>query len=333
MQNLKNAYVLDACIWPENGRFKGMTEDYKESLMDACFLTLDGTDFRTGVECLGEVSKLTDDPTEKIKIARTYDDLMRNKAEGYKSLILYFQDPAPLENKIHVAKAFYEMGVRVIQMSYNKGGYIGGGCVEGGDYGLTDFGKSLVKEFNNIGMLIDLSHCGPKVVSDVLELSEKPVTIGHTCCKAVADSPRNKTDEQLKRLKENGGVVGLTPWAPICWKRKENVPPTIEDYLDHVCHAVEIVGIDHVGFASDNNLDHASDIAGIQWQGALFDLITGVYNKNVGTDPKERHALGFTGVLDIQNLVDGMRRRGFNNEEIEKFLGGNFLRVIKEVWK
>lgn len=93
------------------------------------------------------------------------------------------------------------------------------------------------------------------------------------------------------------------------------------------------MGIDHVGFASDNNLDHASDIAGIQWQGALFDLIAGVYNKNVGTDPKERHALGFTGVLDIQNLVDGMRRRGFNNEEIEKFLGGNFLRVIKEVWK
>ena len=116
-------------------------------------------------------------------------------------------------------------------MSYNKGGYIGGGCVEGGDYGLTDFGKTLVKEFNKIGMLIDLSHCGPKVVADVLELSEKPVTIGHTCSKVLADNPRNKTDEQMKRLKENGGVIGMTPWAPICWKRKENVPPTIEDYL------------------------------------------------------------------------------------------------------
>ena len=258
---------------------------------------------------------------------------MKNKADGYKSLILYFQDPAPLENKLYVAKAFYEMGVRVIQMSYNKGGYIGGGCVEGGDYGLTDFGKALVKEFNQMGMLIDLSHCGPKVVEDVLSLSEKPVTIGHTCCKALADNPRNKTDEQMKMLKENGGVIGMTPWAPICWKRKENVPPTIEDYLDHVCHAVEIAGIDHVGFASDNNLDHNSDLAGISSQGSLYDLVVGGYNKNVGTDPKERHALGFTGALDVQNIVDGMRRRGFNNEEIEKFLGGNFLRVIKEVWK
>ena len=106
MKNLKNAYVLDACIWPENGRFKGMSEDYKESLLDACFLTLDGTDFRTGVECLGQVSELTDDPAERIRIARTYDDLMKNKADGYKSLILYFQDPATLENKLYVAKAF-----------------------------------------------------------------------------------------------------------------------------------------------------------------------------------------------------------------------------------
>lgn len=333
MQQLKNMYVVDACIWPENGRFTGMSEDYKNSHLDACFLTLDGTDFRTGVEWLGHVSRLTQDPAEKIRIARTVEDLTENKAEGYKSLILYFQDPAPLENKVDVARAFYEMGVRVIQMSYNKGGYIGAGCVEGAGYGLTDFGKTLVKEFNKMGMLIDLSHCGPGVVEDVLNLSEKPVTIGHTCCKALADNPRNKTDEQLRKLKENGGVVGMTPWAPICWKRKENVPPTIEDFLDHVCHAADIVGIDHVGFASDNNLDHNKDLSGISSQGSLYDLVVGGYNKNVSQDPNERHAIGFTGALDLQNIIDGMRRRGFNNEEIEKFLGGNFMRVFKEVWK
>ncbi|MBQ6899908.1 MAG: membrane dipeptidase [Firmicutes bacterium] len=333
MKELKNAYVLDACIWPENGRFTGMSQDYKDSLLDACFLTLDGDSFRSGVECLGNVSLLSQDPAEKFRIARTYDDLMQNKKDGVKSMILYFQDPAPLENKSNLAKAFYEMGVRVIQMSYNKGGFIGAGCVEGAGYGLTDFGKRLVKEFNDMGMLIDLSHCGPNVVKDALMLTEKPVTIGHTCCKALADNPRNKTDEQIKALAEVGGVLGLTPWAPICWKRKENVPPTIEDYLDHVCHAVDLVGIDHVGFASDNNLDHNKDLAGISSQGSLYDLVVGGYNKNVSTDPNERHAIGFTGALDVQNLVDAMRKRGFNNEEIEKFLGGNFLRVFREVWK
>lgn len=333
MKKLNNAFVLDACIWPESGNFSGMSQDYKDSYLDACFLTLNGDSFRDGVESLGRTSLLTSDPKEKIKIARSYDDLMQNKKDGYKSLILYFQDPAPLENKLNLVRAFYEMGVRVVQMSYNKGGFIGAGCVESAGYGLTDFGKILVKEFNNMGMLIDMSHCGPKVVDDVLSLTQKPVTIGHTCCKAIADNPRNKTDEQLKHLKEVGGVVGITPWAPICWKRKENTPPTIEDYLDHVCHAVDLIGIDHVGFASDNNLDHNKDLSGIDSQGALYDLVVGGYNKNVSTDPKERHAIGFTGALDVQNLIDAMRKRGFNDEEIEKFLGGNFLRVIKEVWK
>lgn len=333
MKDLKNAYVLDACIWPESGDFKGLSDDYKTSKLDACFLTLNGDSFRDGVLHLGKTARIASDPNEKIRIARTYGELMKNKEDGVKSMILYFQDPAPLENKMDLAWAFYEMGFRVIQMSYNKGGFVGGGCIEGADYGLTDFGKALVKEFNKMGMLIDLSHCGPKVVADALELTEKPVTIGHTCCKAVADNPRNKTDEQLKRLAEIGGVVGITPWAPICWKGKENVPPTIEDYLDHVCHAVDLIGIDHVGFASDNNLDHSKDEAGILWQGALFDMVAGAYNKNVSTDPNERHALGFSGSLDVQNLVDGMRKRGFHNDEIEKFLGGNFLRVIKEVWR
>ena len=333
MRKLKNAFVLDACIWPESGRFTGMSQDYKDSALDACFLTLDGDSFRTGVESLGTVSLLTQNPKEKIRVARTFGDFEKNKKDGFKSLILYFQDPAPLENKPNIAAAFYEMGVRVIQMSYNKGGFIGGGCVEGADYGLTDFGKNMVKQFNEMGMLIDLSHCGPKVVDDVLSITQKPVTIGHTCCKALADNPRNKTDEQLKRLKEVGGVVGITPWAPICWKRKENVPPTIEDYLDHVCHAVELIGIDHVGFASDNNLDHNQDLSGISSQGSLYDAVVGGYNKNVGTNPNERHAIGFTGALDIQNLIDAMRRRGFSDDEIVKFLGGNFLRVIKEVWK
>lgn len=332
MKNLNNPFVIDGCIWPEDGKFKGMTDDYKESYLDACFLTLDGDSFRSGVECLGNVSLLTDDPAQKIKIARNYNDLMENKKNGVKSLILYFQDPAPIENKERLAKAFYEMGVRVMQFAYNKGGFLGAGCVEGAGYGLTDFGKQMVKSFNKMGMLIDLSHCNPNVTKDVLEITEKPVTICHACTKAIADNPRNKTDDQMRALKDVNGVIGITPWAPICWPKKVQAPPTIEDYLDHVCHAVDVIGIDHVAFASDNNLDHAADSAGINWQGTLFDAVVGAYNR-VSVNPKERHALGAQSTLDIQNIVDGMRRRGFNNEEIEKFLGGNFLRVFKEVWK
>ena len=333
MKKMQEAFVLDACIWPESGHFEGMTEDYKNSALDACFLTADGNSFRDGVSSVSKTHVLTLNASENMKIARSYEDLLENKKHGVKSLIMYFQDPAPIENKIEFAYAFYDLGIRVVQMSYNKGGFVGGGCIEGADYGLTDFGKELLKHFNKMGMLVDLSHCGPKVVADVLKNTDKPVSMGHTCCKAIADNPRNKTDEQLKALKEVGGVVGITPWAPICWKRKENVPPTIDDYLDHVCHAVDLIGIDHVGFASDNNLDHNKDFEGISSQGALYDMVVGGYNKNVGTNPAERHAIGFTGALDTQNLVDKMRERGFQDDEITKFLGGNFLNLIKTVWR
>ncbi len=333
MDKLNKPFVLDGCIWPEDGRFTGMSEDYKYSQGDAWFLTLDGDSFRTGVESLGNVALLSDDPKKNFRIARSYDDLMKNKADGVKSMILYFQDPAPIENKVHLARAFYEMGVRVVQMSYNKGSYLGAGCVEPVDYGLSIFGRQAVKAFNDMGMLIDLSHCGPKITEDVLKITEKPVTICHACCKVLADNPRNKTDDQLRAIRDINGMVGITPWAPICWKRQENVPPTIEDYLDHVCHAAELIGIDHVGFASDNNLDHKQDQAGIVSQSSLYDKVVGGYNSRVGTNPNERHALGFTGALDVQNLVDGMRKRGFFDDEIKMFLGGSFLRVLKEVWK
>lgn len=333
MDKLNKPFVLDGCIWPEDGKFTGMSDDYKGSLGDAWFLTLDGDNFRSGVECLGRVAMLSDDPKENFRIARSYDDLMKNKEDGVKSMILYFQDPAPIENSLPLARAFYEMGVRVVQMSYNRGGYIGAGCIEPDDFGLTIFGRQVVKAFNDMGMLIDLSHCGPKITADVLKHTEKPVTICHACCKALADNPRNKTDDQLRAIRDVNGMVGITPWAPICWKRQEDVPPTIEDFLDHVCHAVDLIGIEHVGFASDNNLDHKKDQVGIVSQNSLYDKVVGGYNSRVGTDPNERHALGFTGALDVQNLVDAMRKRGFANNEIEMLLGGSFLRVLKEVWK
>lgn len=333
MLNLTDAFSLDACIYPEEADFCGIADDVKASGLDAFFLTLNGDSFRTGVESLGKAYSITDDPAQKCRVARTCGDLLRNKADGVLSAILYFQDPAPIENKPDLLRAFYEMGVRVIQMSYNKGGFLGAGCVEGAGYGLTDWGKRAVRQMNRLGMLVDLSHCGPRTAADAMAVSEKPVTFCHANVRAVADNPRNKTDEQLLALRDNGGVIGLTPWAPICWKGHENAPPTVEDFLDHVCYVVDKIGIDHAGFASDNNLDHKKDIVGICSQNDLYDNVVGGYNKNVGTDPDQRHATGFSGAVDLQNLIDAMRARGFRDGEIRKFLGGNFLRVLKEVWR
>ncbi|CCQ92928.1 conserved hypothetical protein [[Clostridium] ultunense Esp] len=326
------SFVIDACIYPE-AEFEGCAEDIKQSKLDAFFLTVPGDSFEGAIKSISRTYLLSDDETEKFKVARNYNDLIANKNNDKMSAILYFQDPYPIGNKIELVRAFYELGIRVIQMSYNKGGCIAGGGVEGGNYGLTDFGREVVKEMNRLGMLIDLSHCGEKTINDVFEVTNKPVTFCHANVYEISRNPRNKSDDQLKSLAKNGGVIGLTPWAPILWNGKKNVPPTIDDYLDHVDYVVKLIGIDHVGFASDNNLDHSEDIIGINEQSSLYSDVVGPYNTKVGTDPKERHAIGFKGATDIDNLIRNMKKRGYHDEDIDKFLGGNFLRVLKEVWR
>lgn len=332
MINIENLYTIDGCVYPES-EFNGCAEDVKKSNLDGFFLTVPGESFRGAVKSIAKNYMISDVDSEKISIPRTYEDLFKAKREGKKSAILYFQDPHPVENKMEFLRAFYELGIRVVQMAYNKGGYIGAGCTENVGYGLTDFGKNVVREMNELGVLIDLSHCGKKTVEDVLRESKKPVTFGHANPFSIANNPRNKTDEQLKMLANNGGVIGITAWGPICWNGKENKRPTVEDLIDHMDYVINLIGDDHVGIASDNNLDHSKDIIGINSQGALYDEVVGPYNKHVGVDPNERHTKGFAGAVDIDNLIICMRNRGYADERIKKIMGGNFLRVLKDVWR
>src|SRR5699024_5357858 len=140
---------------------------------------------------------------------------------------------------------------------------------------------------------------------DAIKESKHPCLFSHANIKSISDSPRNKTDEEIKLLAEKGGVIGLTPWAPICWKGVKSEQPTLDDYLDHVEYAINLVGIDHVGYASDGKLDHSRDMAAINAQKHRSTSIVGQYNTMVGTDPDQRHALGFQGSHQIDNFVEG----------------------------
>jgi membrane dipeptidase len=100
-----------------------------------------------------------------------------------------------------------------------------------------------------------------------------------------------------------------------------------------VDYIVDLIGIDHVGFGGDNTIDHSEDTGGTKEQSLLYPAVVEEYDRRVGTDPKVRHAKGFKGIHEIQNVVDGLRKRGYKDSDISKFLGGNFLRIIKQVWR
>jgi membrane dipeptidase len=325
--------IVDGCAFSE-GNFSGCSEEILKSPVDSFFLTLPNSEkgFTETIRSIGNIYNLADKENNFI-VANSYSDLAKAKIERKKSIILSFQDPYPIGQSLDNLRVFFELGVRVVQLTYNKANYIGTGCTETFDRGLTDFGKQLIKEMNRLGMIIDVSHCSKLTTLEAIHESNQPVVISHANVRKISDNPRNKTDEEIKLLAENGGVIGLTPWGPLCWKKNLNQQPTINDYLDHVEYVINLVGVDHVGFGGDHTLDDKEDREGTAVQSNLYPEVVADYDQRVGTKPEVRHAKNFKGAKEIQNVVDRLKSRGYKHSDINKFLGGNFERVIKQVLK
>ncbi len=329
-----NRIVIDGCAFSE-GEFRGISQKVIESPLDAFFFTVPGQKegFYDCVVEIGKLYNLFDKRDKKIKIVRTLEDLAEAKKAGEKALIITFQDPHPIENSLDKLRVLYELGLRVVQLTYNKSNYIGTGCTETIDRGLTDFGKEVVKKMNELGIIVDLSHCSKQTALDVLKISAKPVVFSHAGIKTLTQNPRNRTDEELMLLKKNGGVIGLSPWGPICWDTTKKTRPTLDEFIEHIDYAVNMIGIGHVGFGSDNTLDDGKDLSGTAEQSLLYPGVVAEYDKYVGTKPEVRHAVGIDGIWDIGNVINKLVKKGYTTEDIDKFLGGNFLRIIKNVWK
>lgn len=326
---MKRNVIIDGCVFSE-GHFQGYVPEVEESGLSAFFLTVPFSEqgFREAQLSIGHIYRLVKEETYRLCIARNVQDLFSPDI----AIILTFQDPNPIENKLNFLDIFYELGVRVIQLTYNKGSYFGSGCTEGSHGGLTDLGRKAVKRMNELGILVDLSHCNKKTALEALAVSEVPVVFSHANVRSISENPRNKTDEEIRLVAETGGVVGLTPWGPICWKGGDT-PPTLDDYLDHVDYVVDLVGIDHVSFGTDNTIDERKDLQGIVEQSTHYPEVVAAFDKKLGSHLDVRYARGFQGIVYIKNVIGGLKERGYGEEDIHKFLGNNLLRVMESVWK
>jgi len=229
------------------------------------------------------------------------DGFARAKSEGRIGIILGMQDSNHFRCLDDV-DAFYRMGQRLTQLTYNAGNVAGDGCKVSRDRGLTVFGEELVARMNSIGMAIDVSHCGQRTSLDAFSLSKKPVLITHSNCRALAPGvARCKSDEVIQAAAGKGGVLGITSVRQFV---RANGRATIEDVLDHFDHAVRLVGVEHVGLGSDFDLDaHPTyDIAGLNHSNRVYEL------------------------------AEGLLRRGYGNADIALMLGGNFQRALRQIW-
>ena len=251
------------------------------------------------------------------------EDLERAKATSRTGIMLGLQNSAHFRRPSDVA-VFHGLGQRVSQLTYNSRNLIGSGSTERRDGGLSDFGVAIVEAMNEAGMAVDVSHCGDQRTLDAFEVSKKPVLITHSNCRVlVGGHPRCKTDEAIRGMARSGGVMGITGVRMFVRDRE---PTTIKHVLDHFDHVARLVGPEHLGVGSDIDL-HG------------YDDMPEEANRNLRSGYKDSYA--FREKIDVDgvdhpkrmfDLAEGLIRRNYKDSQIEGILGGNFKRVLGEIW-
>jgi membrane dipeptidase len=285
--------------------------------------------------------------------ARCVEDIKRAKREGKHAVILDFQNtsmisepPFNIDQQLDRLDLFYGLGVRVIQLTYNLRNYVGDGCTERQDSGLSRFGLRVIERMNKLGILVDTGHCGMKTTIEAAEFSKAPIAATHTCCRSLYFHERGKTDEALKAVADSGGVIGIV-MVPMFLGRviqggEKWSSGNLKDMLDHIDYAVDLVGVDHVGIGTDT-----ADIPG---QPEDERLMAGM-NKMIHSfwygfrpgPPPEGHEHGrglhvypprpnsLEAWSNWPNITVGLVSRGYSDKEIEKIIGKNWLRLYERV--
>ena len=263
------------------------------------------------------------DHTDHFMRVDSVADLERVKSSGKIGVLLGLQNSEQFRTLADVP-FFHGLGQRVSQLTYNSRNMIGNGSTERRDEGISDFGVSIIQRMNGVGMAVDVSHCGDRTTLDAFELSKKPVLITHSNCRAlVPGHPRCKTDEAIEKMGAAGSVMGITGVRMFV---KADEPTTIEHALDHFDHVAKLVGPEHLGVGSD------IDLYG-------YDAMPPELNRQLRSGYKGSY--GFREKIDIEgidhpkrmfDLTEGLIRRKYSDRDIEGILGGNFKRVLSQIW-
>lgn len=249
------------------------------------------------------------------------EDLDRAKSEGRIAMIMGLQN-APFDTVEDVAY-FHGLGLRCAQLTYNSQNRVGSGSTDRADGGVSSYGARIVEAMNESRMLIDVSHCGDRTTLDAIALSGGAIAITHSNCRALADHPRNKTDEAIRALAAKGGVMGITGVRMFV---RDRDPTDVSHIADHIEHVARLVGIEHVGIGSDADLNGYDDMPPDQYERlkASYDA-SYAFRERIDTD-------GFDHPRKIYDLTEELIRRGHADDDIALILGGNFRRLLGATW-
>jgi len=332
----RRALVFDANLAPPvQDKFpfpKTLLDTMRQSGITAMKTTLGGIDgkFEDTINDIAFAQSLVEEYPDLYVQVRRHDDFARAKRENRVGILLSFEAATMLEGKLGRIELFRGLGVRVMQLTYNKESPFGMGVLGDPKAGLTPLGRKAVAKMNEQGVAIDLSHSNETTAFGVLQITSRPALITHAGCAAVYGHPRNKSDALLRAVAAKGGVVGIYDLPYLTPSPKQ---PTLDDYMAHMTHALSVSGEDHVGIGSD------SDVT--PWDTspkALADFNKEEeHRKKSGLaapgEDRPPYVIGLNTPRRCEVIADALLKRGYSARVAEKVLGLNFTDALARIWK
>jgi membrane dipeptidase len=294
-------------------------EKYKEGKVDAGIFVIwidppyDKDPKKRLIEIVKNMSVEINDNKDIIKIVKKFEDFEIAKKENKFGAMIGLEGLSYIKENDGTIDALYNFGARHASLTWNEENELATGVKGNPDRGLTNLGKTIIKRMEELGIIVDVSHANEKTFWDIASEASKPIIASHSNCKALCDHPRNLTDEQIKEIKNSGGVIGINAFPDFVNKDKKK--RNIENLANHIDYIVGLAGIDHVGFGFD-----------------FCDFLTGDTMASFAEDSEET-VKGLENVSKVPQLISILRQKGYSEKDIEKIKNKNFMRIIKEIIK
>ena len=314
---------LQYCKWSRE-----VFEINREAGLDAVHVTVvyheDFDEFNSRVN---EWNTYFKENSDLIFLGKSYKDIEKAKTEKKTAIFFGFQNCSPIEDDIGLVEKVYDLGCRFMQLTYNNQSLLATGCFENVDSGVTNFGKEVIKEMNRLGLVIDMSHSAEKSTIDAINISQKPIAITHANPAFWHAAKRNKSNELLKILSENDGMLGLSLYPH---HLKDGTNCSLESFCEMAAKTADLMGVEKIGIGSDLCLNQPDTV--VEW----MRNGTWAKAKNYGEGTKNNSGFPkqpdwFTDARGFSNLESGLSKVGFNKNEINGILGDNWFNFYKRM--
>ncbi len=284
-------------------------------------------DYDEFLQKVKEWDRFFEENSDLIFLGKTFEDITKAQSDNKTAIFFGFQNCSPIEDDINLIEKVYEHGCRFMQLTYNNQSLLATGCYEKNDSGVTNFGREAIKEMNRVGIVVDMSHSAEKSTLDAIEISEKPIAITHANPSFWHQAVRNKSDFLLKKLSESGGILGLSLYSH---HLKDGTNCKLESFCEMVAKTAEIMEVKNIGIGSDLCLNQPDSV--VEW------MRNGTWSKSTNYGEGSKKKPGFPKQPDwfldargFDNLESGLKKVGFNKQEVEGILGNNWFNFYKGI--